>query len=193
MHRPLALALATLLLSLPVAAQQPTTRPVTVLDPVAIRKQAAQLSEIRALLADSDPNVRLLAIREIAKSGDATQRQLAIDAGLSSAETSLQQVALRAVFADTQQIVVMMSKSDGSPITEGDVSFSLAVNKFDPESGRIEGNNWNGQVQGAVFAFYRGGLLGNLVWNPEAAEFEGTVNVNSGRIDGLRKAVWRPR
>lgn len=177
-------------------AQQPSppARPSVVLDVAAIRKQAAQMAEVRALLADPDPNVRLLAIREIARSGDPIQRQLAIDAGLSSAETSMQEVALRAVIADTQQITINLFNVDGSPIKDGDTNINLRIDKFDLESGRVNGNGWGGQIQGAVFAFnVCCNRPGSLVWNSETGEFIGTVNVNGSASTGVRKAVWRPR
>lgn len=176
------------------ANAQQTIRPTAVLDAGAIRKQAAQLSEVRSLLADPDPNVRLLAIREIAKSGDPIQRQLAIDAGLSSAETSMQEVALRAVVQDTQQITILLSSPDGSAVKEGDTNVNLHVDKFEFETGKISGNSWSGQIQGAVFSFsVCCSRPGSLVWNSETGEFVGTVNVNGSAANGIRKAVWRPR
>ena len=198
-QKPLVLAITLLASLAPLAgrAQQPpaSPRPAVVLDAGAIRKQAAQMAEVRGLLSDPDPNVRLLAIREIARSGDPIQRQLAIDAGLSSAETSMQQVALRAVVADTSQIFVTMSKADGTPITEGASSFALSLSKFDVETGKMSGNCWEGQLQGAVFAFNQGcgGPNGSLVWDTEAGEFRGMVNLSGNAVTGIRKAVWRPR
>ena len=188
---------AGLCLAAPAAsiAQQPS-RPAAPLDIGAIRKQAAHMAEVRGLLADPDPNVRLLAIREISGSPDPIERQLAIEAGLSSAETDMQEVALRAMLVDTQQIIIALSKADGSPISEGMTSLGLTVTKFDPNTGRISQDRlWSGQMQGAVFTFVTGGgMSGRLIWEPEAGEFRGTVNVNSNHsVEGIRKASWRPR
>ncbi len=189
-------AFVFLVSQVPAIAQQPSVpaRPSAILDVAAIRKQAAQMGEVRGLLADPDPNVRLIAIREIARSGDPIQRQLAIDAGLSSAESSMQEVALRAVVADTQQVMIALSNLDGSVIKDGEASLSLHISKFDPDTGRITGDGWTGQIQGAVFSFAGAfSRPGSLVWNSETGEFVGTYNVEGGPSRGLRKAVWRPR
>ena len=156
----LAITLLAAMISLCAKAQQPPAPPrsAVVLDAGAIRKQAAQMAEVRGLLSDPDPNVRLLAVREISKSGDPIQRQLALDAGLSSAEASLQEVALRAVVSDTQMIFISLSSVDGTPVTTGPANLSYNITKFDVETGRIEGNNWKGQVQGAVIT-----LVGTLL------------------------------
>lgn len=82
-------------------AQQPApvqNRPAT-LDLAAIRRDAAKLAEIRSLLADPDPNVRLLAMREVIRSGDGVQRQIAVEAGSTSADSSMVELALRSVMA----------------------------------------------------------------------------------------------
>ena len=168
------------------------------LDPAAIRREAAKLAELRALLADSDPNVRLLTIREVARNGDAAQRQLAIEAGLSSAEGALQEAALRALMASVQQIVLQVAPQDGKEEGRKDIaSFVLSVEKFDPETGRINGrgySGWNGQVQGGMFTFSNGtSMSGNLAWDAEAGEYRGTVNTEHGRTSGARKVSWRPR
>lgn len=169
------------------------------LDPAAIRREAAKLAELRALLADPDPNVRLLTIREVARNGDIAQRQLAIEVGLSSAESVVQEAALRAMFANVQQIVLQLAPSDGKG-TSGDERASLvfSVEKFDQETGRISGrnyNSWSGQIQGSTFAFSAngGGWSGSFVWDAEAGEYRGTVNTDGGRASGTRKASWRPR
>ena len=166
------------------------------LDIASIRRQAAQLAEVRAALADPDPNLRLLAIREIARTGDPMQRQLAIETGLSSAESALQEVAIRAMMVNVQQMVFAMSDAEGKPITQGVNSLVLSVTKFDPDTGKIQGDRWNGQFQGAVFNFalYNGSNVnGRLAWNPEQGEFRGMINMVEGRPDYDRRASWRPR
>lgn len=167
------------------------------LDPAAIRREAVKLAELRALLADPDPNVRLLTIREVARNGDAAQRQLAIEAGLSSAEGALQEAALRALMANVQQIVLQVTPQDGKESRKDVTSFVLSVEKFDPETGRINGRNysgWNGQVEGGMFTFSNGTYMsGSLVWDAEAGEYRGTVNTDYGRTSGARRVSWRPR
>lgn len=169
------------------------------LDPAAIRREAAKLAELRALLADPDPNVRLLTIREVARNGDAAQRQLAIEAGVSSAESIVQEAALRAMFANVQQIVLQLAPSEGKSASGDErTNLTFTVEKFDPETGRISGrnyNSWSGQIQGSTFAFSAnsGTWSGSLIWDAEAGEYRGTVNTDNGRASGMRKASWRPR
>ena len=178
-------------------ADKTQTRPVA-FDSAAIRREAAKLAELRALLADSDPNVRLLTIREIARIGDAAQRQVVIEAGLSSAEGALQEAALRAVLANIRQIVLQVALPDGKAADANEFThLALTVKTFDPETGLFVGYNdsWSGQAQGGTFAFVTntGNVLGSLVWDAEAGEYRGTINTASGRASGTRKASWRPR
>lgn len=183
-------------------ADKAQARPAT-LDPAAIRREATKLAELRALLADPDPNVRLLTMREFARSGDAVQRQLVIEAGLSSAEAALQEAALRAVLANVQQIVMHVTPLDGkgSDGKEFD-NFALTVSSFESETGRVAGqagNKWSGQLQGNVFSFrgdccgYSNNMQGSFIWDAEAGEFRGIVNTNGGQASATRKASWRPR
>lgn len=178
-------------------ADKTQTRPAA-FDPAAIRREAAKLAELRALLADSDSNVRLLTIREVARSGDAAQRQIVIEAGLSSAEGALQEAALRAVLANIRQIVMQVALPDGKAADANEfTNLALTVKTFDPETGLFAGYNesWSGQAQGGTFAFTTntGNVLGSLVWDAEAGEYRGTINTASGRASGARKASWRPR
>lgn len=184
--------------TLPVLAQQTptqTARPST-LDMAGIRRQAAELTDVRAALADPDPNIRLLTIREIARTGDAVQRQLAIETGLSSAESALQEVAIRAMMVNVHQIVFAITDADGKPLTQGESSFILSMKTFDPDTGKAEGQYWSGQFQGSVFNFlFDNGArrIGRLVWSPELGEFTGVINFDHGTVAGDRRASWRPR
>ena len=177
----------------PAPAQQ--ARPGT-LDLASIRRQAAQLAEVRAALADPDPNVRLLAIREIARNGDSVQRQLAIETGLASAETAMQEVAIRAMMVNVQQMVFALSDAQGNPVTQGANNLVLTITKFDSDTGKIQGDRWSGQVQGAVFNFVLNTgntVSGRLAWDSSDGEFRGIINMVDGRPDYDRRAVWRPR
>ena len=183
---------------LPALAQQPAAqqaRPGS-LDIASIRRQAAQLAEVRAVLADPDPNIRLLAIREIARAGDPVQRQIAIEMGLASAESAMQEVAIRALMVNVIQIVFVINDADGKPATKGRSNYILTVSKFDADTGRIEGSTWNGQLQGVVFNFRASDsyiIIGRLIWDPEAGEFKGNINFHNGDADEDRRATWRPR
>ena len=190
----LAMALTTVQQSY---AQSPAPVRPAALDVAAIRRDAAKLEEIRGLLSDPDPNVRLLSMREIMKSGDPVQRQLAMDAGLTSADASMVELALRAILTNVQLIVITVTDMDGKPVTKSNYdvsSISLALTAFDPETGRFTGNGTSGQLQGNVLSFATGGArTGLLVWDPEAGEFRGSINLYDHRIDAARKGSWRPR
>ena len=180
-------------LSTSASAQSQPDRPAT-LDVASIRRQASQLTDIRAILADPDPNVRLLAIREIARNGDAVQRQTAIETGLSSAETAMQEVAIRAMMVDIGKVVFAITDMDGKTPKDGPSSYTLSIEKFDPDTGRVSGPSWSGQFSGAVLNFQaNGATLGRLAWSPEHGVFEGVINMDFGKVSADRRASWRPR
>lgn len=177
-------------------AQSPAPVRPAVLDPAAIRRDAAKLGEVRGLLSDPDPNVRILTMREIMKSGDPVQRQLAMDAGLTSADASMVELALRAILTNVQLILITVTDMDGKPVTKSNYnasSIGLALTAFDPDTGRFTGNTLSGQLQGNVLSFALGNYSGLLVWEPEAGEFRGTVNLWRQEIEATRKGSWRPR
>ena len=174
------------------------------INPAEIRRQAAQRAEFRALLADPDADVRLLTMREAIVNGDAIQRSAAIDAGLASNETAMLEQALRGVMTDTQVITIEFLDKDGKITTEsGPANLRLEIKKFDPATGRFEGNiacrdnpAFVGQLQGAVFAFRQAPTTwcnGTLTWSPETGDFRGRINFDNGSPTGNRNAVWKPR
>ena len=175
------------------------------INPADIRRQAAQRAEFRALLADPDADVRLLTMREAIVNGDAIQRSSAIEAGLASNETALLEQALRGIMTDTQVVTIEFLDKDGKITTEGGVAnLRLQIKKFDPATGRFEGdiacrgNNLSfiGQLQGAVFAFRQTPdtwCNGNLTWSAETGDFRGRINFGNGDPTANRNAVWKPR
>ena len=173
------------------------------INPAEIRRQAAQRAEFRALLADPDADVRLLTMREAIVNGDAIQRSAAIEAGLASNETAMLELALRGVMTDTQVVTIEFLDKDGKITTEGgNANMRLLVKKFDPATGRFEGDiacggnpAFVGQLQGAVFAFKQNEnwCSGTLTWSPETGDFRGRINFNNGNPVANRNAVWKPR
>ena len=194
--RPLFVCLALVLtLASPMPAESATPEPArpAPVDSGALRREAAQIATIRALLADPDPTVRLLAVRDYARSPNPIQSQLAIEAGLSSTELAMQEVALRAVLATTKQIVIALEGGGcmrGSGVRS---SLDLPITSFDPATANIAGKGWSGQLQGATFAFASGARSGTLLFDPESREFRGTVNLAGGRAGCAQNASWRPR
>lgn len=192
---------------LPAAAQQqrpaePSRAPAA-FDVAAIRRQAAQLAEFRALLSDPDSTVRLLVMREAIRAGDATQRQMAIEVGLASTESAMLDMALRGVLATTQQIVMEFVDGEGKTLTGAEAGgFMLTPGRFDQESGRLEGTSscrygggkWTGQFQGTIFAFNTDGnqCSATLNWTAETGVFSGRMNFNYPG-GGFRNVTWRPR
>lgn len=208
MRRPF-VAASTLALALscaPAGAQQrppdPPRPPVT-FDPAAIRRQAAQLAEFKALLADPDPIVRLLTMRETIRAGDAMQRQMAIEIGLASNESAMVEMALRGLLANIQQILIEFVDVEGKPTLEGGTaSLRLTITQFSAETGRLEGTiacpnepKWSGQIQGTVISFNMANnwCSGTLTWAGESGDFRGRVNIDNGFARGNRNAVWKPR
>lgn len=189
----IAAAVAGLVALPPAVAQQAATpRPVPS-NQDAIRQDAAQIAKERALLADPDPNVRLLALREYARSADPIQSQIAIEAGLSSAELAMQEVALRAVLAGTRQIVIELKEGGCQHASSAVSSFNLPLTAFDPASGTVTERSWQGQLSGGTFTFVAGHRSGSLLFDSDAREFRGTVNLNGGRAGCAQNASWRPR
>ena len=188
-------------------AQQPqkpaeASRVAKAIDPAAIRRQAAQLAEFRALLSDPDPNVRLLMMREAIANGDPTQHDLAIEAGLASNEVSMLNAALRGVLADTHQIVVEFLDKDGKPTVErGPSNLRLTIESFNADTGHVAGKitcndaKWSGQLQGTVISLNSENYYcsGTLNWSTETGDFRGHFNISAGQTDGNRNAVWKPR
>lgn len=173
------------------------------LDLDTVRRDAARLAEIRGLLADPDPNVRMLTMRETLRAGNPAQRQLALEAGLASADSAMVELALRSVLADTQQVVISLSAIDSTPAqsagraarrpTREASSLVLTITSFDVDTGKFSGPLFSGQLQGTVLSFVRRNVSGKLVWDSEAAEFRGTVNLMNNFADWDRGASWRPR
>lgn len=201
-------ALAGLLLTFGpgvLAQQRPAeaSRPAPAFDPAAIRRQAAQLDEFRALLADPSVTVRLLTIRDAITGSDPTMRQFAMDAGLSSNEPAMIEVTLRGILVNTQQMIIEFVNDEGKPILESNpATLRLTIEKFDANTGKIEGigagnynTKWSGQLQGVTFAFLGidQHMSGSLRWAGETGDFRGRVNINYGDPRGNRNAVWKPR
>ena len=180
-----------------VRAQQQATpaRPVVSLDAAAIRREAARLGEVRGLLADPDPNVRLLAMRKIMDSGDPVERQLAMQAGLASADSAMVELALRSMMRSIRQVVIALTDLDGKPLVKSDyhAEIVISIEKYDEPTGQFSGSDISGQLQGSVLSFRGSFVSGALLWDPEAQEFKGPVNQDSNSMAARRLGIWRPR
>lgn len=171
------------------------------LDAAEIRRQAAQLTELRALLADPDAHVRLFTMREAILKGDAVQRSTAIEVGLASDETSLLELAVGGILANTQEAIIEFVDSDGKLLPNAQPSsLRMTITSYNFNNGRIEGNlscpgspTFQGQLQGAVFSFKQYLCSGALSWSGATGDMRGRMNLNGGQPDGNRSAVWRPR
>jgi hypothetical protein len=191
----------------PVQAQQTQqkspepSRSTASFDAAAVRRQAAQMAELRTLLADPDPNVRLLTLREAIRTGDTLQRQVAIEAALASSESAMVEIGLRGVLANVQQLIIGLTDAEGTVPQNGSAQLLMSVAQFDMESGRINGamscggDKWSGQLQGNIFSFAmpNGACSGTLSWNSESQDFRGLVNLNSGQAAYNRNGIWKPR
>ena len=183
-----------------VSAQEKPNGPAR-LDAAEIRRQAAQLTELRTLLADPDAHVRLFTMREAILKGDAVQRSTAIEAGLASNETSLLELAVGGILATTQEAIIEFVDSDGKLLPDAKpASLRMTITSYNFNTGRIEGEIscpghtvFQGQLQGAVFSFKQAFCSGALSWSGATGDMRGRMNLNRGQPDGNRSAVWRPR
>lgn len=77
----------------------------------------------------------------------------------------------------------------------------MAVTKFDPVTGQVEGklsclgnSTFQGQFQGAVFAFRQDYCSGSLAWSSDTVDFRGRITVaaygNSKNV--IVTGSWRP-
>ena len=180
----------------PAAAQQKPNGPVR-LDAAEIRRQATQLAELRSLLSDPNPDVRFFTMREAILKGDEVQRSTAIDVGLASNETKMIELAVGGMLASTQNAIIEFIGDDGTPLPD---TLQMTIKKFDPASGKIEGDMpcnggrpFTGQLQGAVLSITNGVCSCALSWSATTADLRGKMNVNGGRADGVRNVLWRPR
>lgn len=163
----------------------------------------AHLAEFRAMLTDPDPSVRAMTLWHGITAGDDTYRTAAIEAGLASNETAMLELSFRGVLANTGQIVIALAGRNGAPPAAGDAgSLRLTISDFDLETGRIDGTaacsdspTWSGQMQGMVLAFAteNGSCSGTLSWEPATGDLRGRVNLDHGRAEANRAAVWTPR
>lgn len=180
-------------------------RPQVSFDAASIRRQVAGLSEFKALLADPDPNLRLLTMREGIRVGDATQRQMAIEAGLASNESSMIEIALRGIIVNIQQIIIESTDAEGKvAIDENNIVLKLTVDKFDLDTGRMSGvsncvfgddGKWSGQFQGTVFSFniLNQHCSGTVSWSAETANFVGRIRTDVFGHRGTVTVAWKPR
>ena len=186
-------------------AQQRPTAP-SVLDTQALRREATQLQELRTILADPDPNFRLLALRAIARGTDPLQKRIAVQLGLASADAEIHEMALRVLLSSVADIRLELIDADGQPLQPSDgntlLQILLKVATFDVDSGKIAGtipgtscSTFTGAIPGPtlVWANPNNYCSGELRYNQEAGEFRGSINLESGRATGLKLVRWRHR
>jgi len=210
--RPLIIAALTFPIMLgagvPVASAQQKADVPKRIDAAEIRRQAAQRAELRALLADPDADIRLMTMRAAILNGDQAEREAAVAAGLASNETAMLEQAIRGIMKSTQTIVIQFVDGDGKPVApdsngaggQGTDTIRMTVTKFDPTTGQVEGrlscignNTFQGQFQGAIFAFRQDFCSGSLVWSPDTADFRGRVTVTSTNTKNvIVTGIWRP-
>ena len=78
-----------------------------------IRARAARLKELRDLLNDREPTVRLAAFSELVNSPDPTSQELGFEAGFNSADGAIRALALRKRLARASTISVEVLESGG--------------------------------------------------------------------------------
>jgi len=193
---------------MPAASAQQKSEVSKRIDAAEIRRQAAQRAELRALLADPDADIRLMTMRAAILNGDESEREAAVAAGLASNETAMLEQAIRGIMKSTKTLIVQFADGDGKPLAvdnggaggQGTETIRMVIAKFDPATGQVEGtlscvgnSTFQGQFQGAIFAFRQDYCSGSLVWSPDTADFRGRVTiVGNGAKNMTVMGSWRP-
>lgn len=199
-----ALLLALALASTPVFAQQacPQSMKAGELDPAAIRRSAKAVAELKALLADSDPDIRLLTIKQAITSCDVTLRDTAIEFGLASNETTMVTAALRGTLTGRDALILRYSNGSDSASKEADnASWVMTIVTYDPVIGKVAGRSscaagdhgeWTGTVAAAALTFVTKNAYcsGRLDWIAEKAQFKGTGVLEPRGVE--HPITWNP-
>jgi hypothetical protein len=166
----------------------------------AVRREAAAMDEIQAILADPSPSIRRSAMRAVARGGDPMQRQIAINIGLASRDVEVQEMALRLLLTSVTEIVLEIIDENGRPAQsrDGSTQIILGLSRFDLDNGTIVGRTANGyDMQGTtpglniIWSAGGGTYSGRMAYSQEVGEFRGTINTSSGNAAGNRLVRWR--
>ncbi|MFC1520332.1 hypothetical protein ACFL6Z_11540 [Pseudomonadota bacterium] len=145
-----------------------------------IKKRAGNIGEVKALLNNSDPSIRMAALDTMLKSDDTAMRETAYSMGLNSADDTLRAIALRNKFNDLKVLHVQFQLPEGADdkvkaqFAAFGGSLVLNIQKYEEKNGRFSFMTVNyqhakdGNISGLVLQFESGFCKGNLAFNEES-------------------------
>jgi len=159
----------------------------------AIKERGARLGELKGLLADKDPSVRVAAFQSMTESQDRAARKLAIDMAITSDDPTLQGLALRYTIGDMNNIVIELDQEALKKeafkefVKKYGDRYAINITSFDYGTGKFSGGyvvpvsggtlRLTGQIGGTAFQFVSSGCSGNFHFDSGSrAEFKGTIS-----------------
>lgn len=143
----------------------------------AARERARKIDELKSVLNDPDPTLRLAAFDAMLTSKDSLMRDLAIQTGLDSTDSVMRGMALRHTIVGRDRIEFSLQPDPATPApiqkaaqdfidTTGQSGFSLPLerDKADANDGRLKpsGCGGDGKVSGLLVTFRCGAWLGEV-------------------------------
>jgi len=146
-----------------------------------IKKRAGVIGEVKALLNNSDPSIRIAALDTMLKSDDTAMRETAYSMGLNSADDTLRAISLRNKFNELKSIHVAFTLPDGASekakakFAEFGGSLALNIKGYEEKNGRFTfstsiGGNYtkDGNISGLMLQFASRYCKGNFFFNEES-------------------------
>lgn len=168
-----------------------------------IKKRSGEMSEVRALLNDSDQNTRLAAMDIMLKSDDTAMRELAYTTGFNSADDTMRAIALRNKFNELDTLTMYFTLPENA--TEKDKtqfewfggSLSLVFSGYDEKTGKFKsygtkspGGSYTkvGNVSGLALNFNTRYCSGSLILNDES-ELQGVVTCQTNKFSAKASII----
>ncbi|WP_217877414.1 hypothetical protein [Pseudoalteromonas shioyasakiensis] len=79
-----------------------------------IKKRAAEINELKALIQSPDPSLRLAAIDAMQNSEDLAMREIAFAAGINASDESVVAVTIRNRISEIDNFAVLLTKPEGN-------------------------------------------------------------------------------
>jgi hypothetical protein len=144
-----------------------------------IKKRAGVIGEVKALLNNSDPSIRIAALDTMLKSNDTAMRETAYSMGLNSADDTLRAIALRNKFNELKVMHIAISLPEGADEKVKKVfndyggALSLNIKSYDEKTGRFVFNTRfvngkDGNVSGLALQFESKYCQANMAFNEES-------------------------
>ncbi len=108
-----------------------------------IKKRAAEINELKALIQSADPALRLAAIDTMQNSDDLAMREMAFSAGINSSDESIVALTIRNKFSELDNFMVEMEAPSEDAAaqkvyTEFGGRVMVNIKKYDKQKGVLE-------------------------------------------------------